>query len=284
MNKTKRNVGRISKVWMIIVLMSGACFHVSGQILVGPVVGGQVNWVSFQEKSNREIYRSEPSLSFHAGGSASFKMMQKVFLQATILYTQKKKILEGKQDGMFSNKVTYRYIDLPISFTKEVRMQMGEGRYYNLYFGIGPTISYWLGGKGRLTSSDLNENLINPPHYDLNYKIVFDEEQTQVGTLNVRDANRIQLGLNFSAGVVLEPIGLDKFMFTIRYDVGHSYFSSENDGDFGLEGILYYEEDLQSRMRGVSMSLFYFFDLKLEERNKGRSTSTINNKKKKRNR
>ncbi len=272
----KLNRGHILAM-TVLLLITSLSIPVRGQILLGPVAGAHLGWVNFNNKDNRDLYNSRPMFGFQAGGSIAFRMKSKVFLQTSLLYTQKEKNLVGRKDKMFHNKARYNYIDLPISFTKEVKMRFGKNRYYNLYFGAGPTISYWMGGHGRLTASDLNENLINPPNYDLNYRVTFNNHPGEIpfGTMNVKDANRFQLGLNFSAGIVFEPVPAQKVMFTIRYDLGHSYFSQYEDGDFGLQGILFYEEDMQARNQSIGCSLFYFIDLKTEDRNKGKSTSKI---------
>lgn len=266
-----------------VVVLAGLNLKSAAQILVGPVVGGQMSWVTFTEKENRTLYGSNPGLTFSAGGSISFRMTKRVYLQGSALYTQKNKNLSGRLDPLFSNKAKLNFIDLPISFTKEFKMKFGKGKYYNLYLGAGPTVSYWLGGRGRLTSSDLNENTINPPAYDLPYKITFNDNPDEIpfGTMNVVNANRIQLGLNFTAGLVFEPLRAQKFMLTIRYEAGHSYFAPDTDGDYGLEGTLFYEDDLQSRPQSAGVSLYYFIDLKTEERNRGKSTSKVKTKKRK---
>lgn len=271
-----------------LLLATALCLCVLGstaQILVGPVAGGQVGWITFGDKTNKYDFKRSPFFGFHAGGSVSFRMQKKVFLQASILYTQRGKNLESRLDQSLTNKAKYQYIDLPILFTKEVKLRFGKaekGRFYSLYFGAGPTISYWLSGKGHLTSGDLNENFINPPTYDLNYHVTFGKSPDNVnfGEMNVEKPNRIQLGLNFSAGMVFEPVGLNKFMVTARYELGHSFFSPDTDGDFGLAGILYYKDDLQVRNQGISLSLFYFIDLKLDQRNKGGSTIKLDKVKK----
>jgi hypothetical protein len=256
------------------------CSDSHAQVLVGPVIGGQLGWVTFKEKENRNLYSSKPGFTFNAGASVSFRMSKTVFLHTTLLYSQKNKNLSGNLDPKFSNKAKLNFIDMPISFTKEVKMRFGKGKYYNLYFGAGPTVSYWLGGKGTLKNSELNENTINPPNYDLPYTITFENnpEEIPLGKLNVTDANRIQLGLNFTAGVVFEPMRAQRFMFTLRYELGHSYFSQNTDGDYGLAGVLFYEDDMQSRPQSAGASLFYFIDLKTEDRKKGKSTSKIKTK------
>jgi hypothetical protein len=124
--------------------------------------------------------------------------------------------------------------------------------------------------------------MINPPNYDLPYHVTFAKapENVEVGEMNVENPNRIQLGLTFSGGVVFEPGKFNKVLVTARYELGHSYFSPDSKGDFGLDGQLYYEDDLQVRNQGVVLSIFYFIDLKLDQKNKGKSTIKLDKVKK----
>ena len=251
-----------------------------GQILVGPVIGGQVSFINFGDKSNKALYKVKPYFGFHAGGSISFRIRQNVFFQTSILYTQKGKRLVGKQDGLFKNFVKYRYIDVPILFTREFKVRFKGNKFYKVQLGAGPTVSYWLGGKGLLRNSDLSENGVNPPNYDLRYHITFGKapENVTKGEMNVQHPNTVQLGLNISAGLILEPTGLNKFMVTARYELGHSWLSQESKGDFGLAGKLNYDDDLKTRMQSIVLSVFYYIDLKTENRKKGKSTLKLKGK------
>jgi hypothetical protein len=51
---------------------------------------------------------------------------------------------------------------------------------------------------------------------------------------------------------------------------------------YGLPGTLYYEDELKVRNNAFVVSLYYFIDLKIEERKKGKSTSKIKTGKKRR--
>jgi hypothetical protein len=221
-----------------------------------------------------------PYLGFHAGGSISFRVRKNFFLQTSFLYSQKGKKMEGKQDRLFKNDAKYRYLDVPVLFTREFKVRFKGNKFYKVQVGAGPTISYWLGGKGLLRNSDLNENGINPPNYDLPYHITFGKAPEDVvkGEMNVQHPNRVQLGLNISAGIILEPTGLNKFMVTARYELGHSWMSQESKGDFGLAGNLNYNDDLRIRIQTISMSVFYYIDLKTEDRKKGKSTLKLKGK------
>lgn len=272
--------------WRFLVLINllFVGFFSSAQVFVGPVLGGQVGSVIFNNKDNKDLYSRKPFFGFHAGASVSVKMQKRFFLQTSILYSQRGKTIEGKDDQDLKNKVKYSYIDMPILFSKEFRMKFGKknSKYYNVHLGLGPMVSYWLNGKGVLNSSDLNENLINPPNYDLPYHVTFGKDPLDIieGEMNVEKPNRIQLGLTFSAGVVFEPIGFNKFMVTARYDYGHSFYSQDSKGDFGFPGKVYYYDDLQVRNQSLALSVFYFIDLKLDQKNKGKSTLKLDKVKK----
>lgn len=268
------------KVFSLFALILSFSIKANAQILIGPQVGGQINWMVFDDKDNKAFYKLKPMANFHVGASVSFRAQKRFFLQTSFLYSQKGKILETKNISSTRNETRFRYVDVPILYTAEFKSTFGKEKVYKWYFGVGPTISYWLGGKGVLTNNpDLNENGVNPPNYDLHYKIRFNKDSASVAAneMNVREANRIQLGLNATAGLVFEPMGKHKIMINIRYAFGQSFLSRYGKGEFGLPGILYYEDNLRVRSRELVLSANYFIDLKTDQHKKGKSTSKVKN-------
>jgi hypothetical protein len=269
----------------VLILLFG-CFLTStnswSQVLLGPVAGSQVTWISFSDDASKEQYQAEPVIGFHAGASLSFRVQKRYFLHTSLLYIQRGKEIKSTIDPLLNNTVRYNYLELPILYTAEFKGKIGQNKEYKWYLGAGPNIGYWMGGKGSLASSDLNENLINPPDYMLDYSITFKKpaELVQQGDMNVADPNRFQFGLNVSAGIVLEPAPRQRVMLTTRYMIGHSFFSRTSKGDFGLPGIEFYKDDLQVRNQEFVLSLHYFFDLNTAERDKGKSTLKLNENKK----
>jgi hypothetical protein len=269
----------VNKVRFILTIaLAFFCVESFSQILIGPVIGGHSNWVSFKDDEVKDQFQQNTYWGYSAGASCSFRVQKKFFLQTTILYSRKGKTLKEKSskllyDGDFSNKVKYNYLEMPILYTAEFKGKLGKksNREFKWYLGAGPTVSYWLGGKGVLTDGDLEEISVS----SLPYKITFgkNSEDVKAGEMNVSDANRIQLALNVSAGLILEPVGFNKIMVAARFEFGHSYFSRTSDGYFGgFDGDLYYADELQVRMQSMSMSLYYYIDLKTDQRKKGKST------------
>jgi hypothetical protein len=256
---------KIKAIALILFLFSA---HLSlSQILVGPVAGGQYSWISFDDKENKDIYKVKPVPGFHAGAALSFLVRKRFFLHTSFLYSTKGKIIEGKEDRLLNNKVTYRYIDVPILYTVDFKARLGRLKEFKYYVGLGPTVSYWLGGKGKISNSDLNEALIS----EQSYTIVFDQgpDGASSNEMTIADPNRIQLGLGLTAGAVFEPFGFQKFMVNIRYELGHSFFSPTTNGVFKDT---YYQDVLRSRNQGIRLSVAYLVDLKVGDRKKGKST------------
>jgi hypothetical protein len=250
------------QLFSVVALLVSTKLCANAQVLIGPVVGGQVNFFTYDDKSYKELYSVRPSVNYHAGLSVALRIHKTFFLQASFLYTERKKIMMGEVDPLFSHEMKNRFIDVPILFTKEVKAKLGADRYYKWYLGLGPNISYWLGGKGNFRNSELNENGVNPPNYDLPYAVTFNSNgQVTQGKMNVAQPNRYQLGLNFSGGLIFEPENLNKFMITARYQMGHTFMSEKSKGDFGINEVVY-QEDLRFRNHSVSLSLYYFIDLK----------------------
>jgi hypothetical protein len=258
------------RILIVLLLSSGASAF--SQILVGPVAGPQVSWVSYDDKANRDRFGQYPTVGFHGGFGLSFRVHKTFFLHTALLYSQKGKRLEGKEDELLKQRTNYRFIEMPMFYTYEFRQNVGKSRAYKWFVGLGPNVSYWLGGRGSLEDTQLSEILVNR----VNYKIVFNRAPGTYADdeMNVNDPNRLQLGLVFAGGIVLEPLGYQKIMVTMRYELGHSFMSPTGQGEFNLTN---YKDDMRVRSQGVRLSFSYLIDLKTEEKKKGKST--INKKK-----
>lgn len=238
----------------------------SGQVLVGPVAGANYSWTSFSDKDLKDAYRVSPVFGFHAGGHLAFKVQRRFFLHASLVYASKGRLLEGKLDTKLRNSAHYHYIDMPISYTVDFKSKVGRSKEFKYFLGIGPNISYWLNGKGTLFNSEFDEN----NQGELSYKTAFKKAPAnqKASEMSIAEPNRFQLGLNFVAGVVLEPAPRQRIMVSVRYELGHSYLAKTT----GIFLDTYFQDPLQSRNQGFRISLAYLIDLKTEERKKGKST------------
>lgn len=244
--------------------------HAQAQVYIGPMAGGQLSWTKFDNSDYYDSYGIKPVWGYHAGANVSLKVRNRFFLHTSFLYSQKGRRITGKQDPLLRNKAIYRFIEVPIIYAVDFRSQLGNGKEFKYYLGLGPNISYWLGGKGKIYNSDLDENA-DYASRDLEYTISFHKDAAKAGTdeMNVTDANRLQLGLNVASGVVFEPQPNQRILVLLRYELGHSFLSSSSEGIFGPT---YYKDVLQSRNKGIRLSVSYMVDLRTEDRKRGKST------------
>jgi hypothetical protein len=248
----------------------------TAQLYVGPLAGAQLSWTKFDNRDYYDSYKLKPIWGYHAGVNMSLKVRNRFFLHTSLIYSSKGRKLEGRQDPLLRDKVTYKYLEVPIIYAVDFKAQLGKGKEFKYYLGAGPTISYWLGGKGKLYNSDLNENAEFSAE-DLAYTIAFNADRTdaQKNEMNVADPNRIQLGLNIASGLVFEPQPNQRILIMLRYELGHSFLSREGNGTFIPT---YYEDILQSRNKGIRLSVSYMIDLRIENRKRGKSNSKIGGK------
>ena len=247
---------------LLLFLLSTSAFS---QILVGPVGGVNYSWTSFSNKDLKDAYKMSPVYGFHVGGHLAFLVRRRFFLHTSLLYSSKGRDLEGKLDTKLRNSARYNYIDLPISYTVDFKGKIGRSKEFKYFLGIGPNVSYWLNGRGKLYNSDFEENHLD----ELSYKVVYKKspENQEANEMNIEEPNRFQFGLNFIAGMVLEPAPRQRIMVSLRYELGHSYLAKTN----GIFLNTYFQDPLQSRNQGFRISVAYLVDLKVEDRKKGKS-------------
>src|SRR5437879_3080619 len=111
-----------------------------GQILVGPVAGGGVSWVSFHESDSRHFYKQTLVPSFQFGGGASFQVRKNFLMHTAVLYSRKGENLSSNVDPDLQHKEIYHFIDVPIVFAREFKINLGTNKIIKWYFGLGPNI------------------------------------------------------------------------------------------------------------------------------------------------
>lgn len=283
---------------MLFVLLPLLAF--AQKLYVGPTVGTRLSTVTFFEAQDKNDFKSLPVFGYDFGFMVSRKMKDRYCLNAELIYSHKSKLVKGtsndaysttslKPDPTYRNQQTNSFIELPIYYMIEFKNTWGKAaglagqqRTYKWFVGGGPTISYWLGGKGKLEST-VTKEFINAP---LNYKILFNPDSlSQPGGENSKEyvtgPNRFQFAINFTGGIALEPVGFQKIVVAAHLEIGQTFMSKGLPGYF--PGDANSERDvLKAKYHSLRFSVSYLFDTKIE--NKKRGTSTIKNKNKKKKR
>jgi len=244
---------------------------VSAQLLIGPEAGANLSWTTFNDKDLKNEYSIKPVIGYNAGVHVGFRVQKRFFLHLSLIYSTKGRIIkEPSQD--LRNKTRYNYIEMPIIYTIDFKGKIGGNKEFKYNLGVGPTVSYWLGGKGIIENRDTDEFSTGK----VPYKIALgkDPYEATENEMAVTDFNRVQLGLNITGSIIFEPAPSRQIMLTLRYEVGHS-FLARNDGAFKST---IYQDPLQSRNKGFRLSVAYLFDTKLDQRKRGKSTKDVKKK------
>ena len=236
---------------------------------LGVKAGPQLSWVANDDPKYESIASVGPATGFHAGLVMGFKVKDRYFLNLETMYSQKGKIVRGKEDPQLHDKVVYNHLDIPVLFSMHFKGKLSDNKEFKWYLNAGPTVSYWLGGKGKIKAGDLSENGIS----ELKYKFVFGDrpEEHDASLVYIKDANRWQFAMSVGGGLVLEPVDKQKVMIDLRYDIGHTRMGTPASADYLLPAL--YDDTLKGRHKVLKLSLIYLMEFTSDkkERNKGKS-------------
>jgi hypothetical protein len=239
---------------------------------MGIKAGASVNWVKPEDESFLDTVNVNPVPGFDVGGAISFKVKDRYFLHTEYVYSQKGKILKGEIDPDLHDEVKYHHIEVPILFTMHFKGHLSKTREFKWYAGVGPNVSYFLGGNGVINSGEHKENYSAPTEYSIEFGSRKDTYHPEI--VFYPEANRFQFGLNFGAGLLFEPGQSNKVMVYFRYEVDQTRIGRSL-ADYQRPNN--YDDNLRSRNRAFKVSIIYMteFNLDKKSRNKGKSTKRV---------
>jgi Outer membrane protein beta-barrel domain len=275
-------------LFLIIPFFAQAQVEPANRLYIGPTMGARLSTVTFFEDRARRDFNSIPAPGFDFGLMISRRIREKFYLNAQLIYSQRGKHIVGPEnyvfdpniqgpDPLFKNIQTNRYIELPIYYMLEFKRTVGSGegmggkmKAYRWFIGAGPTVSYWMGGRGKLQSSWLKEDLIDHMKYKTVLRTDSLDQPGGADKMLVTDPNRFQFAINFTGGIALEPVGFQKIVISAHLEIGQSFIGKNNDGFF--PGSKVDRDELQAKYHSIRFSVGYLFDTKIEKKKRGKST------------
>ncbi|MDN5202487.1 porin family protein [Fulvivirgaceae bacterium BMA10] len=259
-----------------VILVWFFCFtaiSAKAQLSVGPKVGVQAFQSFFSSSESKDLYKSKPHPGFTGGLAALVEVSDNFSLRFELAYAQKGKKIEGRSDSQLKNVARYNHIELPILFTRRFIAKSSKGGY-EWFLAIGPNTSYWLGGKGELESSELTfEYAVQTLNYDIDFNLDRPFGLSGDNVTNIKEPNRIQLGLNFGGGFIFKPNKTNTIVVDLRFEWGNT-FIGKKDAVVEFPYVFFdYMDDIRATNSGVKLSIAYLFDLKLDQLKRGRSTN-----------
>ena len=225
----------------ILALLLFTWNYSQGQLLVGPKMGVHVGQVQFEKQSFQNQFDPNLKIGFNLGAAVTFPVIEPFSLHAELLFTGKGKSI-SIPDESIKNVGQYYYIEMPIMMRYKIWPKKG------IFIAIGPNLSYWMGGTGKLF------NLETPSNFTP-YNIHFGVNESP-NDLQVTNSNRLQLGLLFGVGKTFELKDERKLTLEARYEMGHSFLGTE-DGAY-IEN-LDFNDNLESKHQLISFNVAYFW-------------------------
>lgn len=242
-------------VFFLIALISEMSF--AQQMLIGPKAGFQMSRAYADDPHFYDDFDSRFLPAYQAGVVANVKVTNIFSLQAEALYNQTAKRMVGDDGYSFQNE---RYHNITVPALLRASYTAGINQFY---INVGPSISYWLGGSGKLKIYELQEAGSDT----LPYNIKFGESLLEDDAFYVSQPNRLLFSLEAGIGAML-PMRQNFLMLDLRYSWGHTNLA-KNDSQYMY--FLNYNGRINHATEVISFSVAYLFELDFLEMLKGKS-------------
>lgn len=235
---------------------------------LGVKAGASITWPGFGEPEFDEIYNRRLTPGFSAALLLGFPLKHHYDILFEAGYSQRGRILTVDQGVLWQNNMTMQLADMNMMLRKSFKFRLKKDTPSEVFFGLGPEISYWIASSGFIQAED---------GLKYNYKVLFDEpapENTLEMHYALEDPNRWLFSLGIGAGVKA-PLRKGHFLTTeFRFSSGHTFLGSARGAT--LRPVIVNLDDLEKNMKtnlkAFNISLAYTIDFDRVERRKGKST------------
>lgn len=256
-------IKHVTVFFVLFFSLAGEAQVKSPKYHIGPKMGFNVYKSRFEFKEDEQIYDQSIKTGYQLGIMLDLPLKESIFHFHTELYYSKK----GKKTKIVStgltNDATYKFIEVPILLRMSFIGGNAAAGEVKFHFDIGPTVSYWLGGKGLLYADGPQ----------VPYKIKFGAppvNSSEFDVMYISNPNRVQWGLAIGAGIDYPVVKHQYVFIDLRVGLG-----STNLAKFDSEAsipILGFSESLDLRFLEFMISVAYAFEIDWIQTKKGKST------------
>jgi hypothetical protein len=265
-------------ILLLYLLGSTFCYAQRQQFTVGVKAGSTLSTIWFGDKDDKDLFTNSTKLGFFGAGIVNFPLKKNFSFQTEVGFSQRGKKVKFNEDS-WVNDAKYHFIDGSMLLRKSYPLQWAKNVRGSWFFNVGPKVSYWLGGKGEIstivTDIDENGNTSTSKGGSYDYKIKFAEapespDAPDFNTMYLTDVNRWLFGIDMGVGVDAPTTALQRFVFEVRFTYGHTFY-----GDRGsaFNRTLGFTDNLRANEKIISFSIDYTLNKVLHEGQKGKSTN-----------
>jgi hypothetical protein len=247
------------------VLMLGLAWSLPSlaqQYALGIKGGPLLTLSNFGDKDDGDNYSHKVKPGFYVAGLVVFPLKNQYSLQTEFGFSQRGRRITFNSDE-WENNATYYFVDGAMLLRKSFPFQLGRNIPSTWFVDIGPHISYWLGGKGKVSAGG-----------SYNYTIVFEEmpespPEPDFNTMYIVDENQWLFGLDIGVGFEAPIAHKKDLLVELRFTSGHTFYGMRGSASNRTLG---FSDNLRSNEKVLSLTVAYILDINIQENRKGKST------------
>jgi hypothetical protein len=250
--------------WLLLLLPAVTVWPVAEaqKFSAGLRAGPTFNWLSFGDKDDKEDFSTNIKFGFSAAAIIQFPLKSRFDLHSDFGFALRGRNILFNNDT-WENNATYSYAEGTMLLRRSFHLQIERDVPGDWYLGIGPRITYWINGHGKVTSGGSYK-------YDVYFEPAPDEPtEPDFNKMSLTDINRWLFGLDIAVGLAAPIRQTERIVTEVRFTSGHTYFGEKNSA---FNRTLGFTDNLRTNEKVISLNVAYVFDFDLRESKKGRST------------
>lgn len=251
-------VGIITSMLLLFINSTVYCQKYTLGIKAGTSITASV----LGDKDDKRDFSSGSKIGYFGAALINFPMRKDYSFQTEIGFAQRGRNIKFNEDT-WSNKAAYQFLDGAMVLRKSYPLNWATDIKGSWFLNIGPHVSYWLAGKGKVTNSGT-----------FDYKVKFSEpinepSEPDFNIMYLTNINRWLFGIDVGVGVDAPTRATQRFIFELRFNYGLTYFGNRNSA---FNRTMEFKDNLRANEKTLSLSINYKLSKNSKVYNKGKST------------
>ncbi len=260
----KDNHGFVLFLIVLVISLSGSTLSYSQKLVIGFKAGATISKSYFSNKADAEELTDLLKPGYLGAAVVGIPLKKNFSLQVETGFSQRGRKIEFN-DGTWLNNASYQFLDGGLLLRKSFPIKSSRNLNSSWFISAGAKASYWLSGKGTISAVDQS--------YD--YKVKFEMEpenpvSPEYNTMYLAPVNRWLGGLDFGIGIDAPTMALQKFIVELRFSSGQTCYGEKDSAHYPAPG---FSDNLLSREKMISLSVYYVLNRETKGGKKGKSTN-----------
>jgi hypothetical protein len=224
--------------------------------------GPLIALANFGDKDDKDEFSHDPKLGYYFAGLVSFPLKKNYSFQTEFGFSQKGRKITFNENT-WENDATYFFGDAAMMLRRSFPFYLGRNVPSTWFVNVGPHISYWLEGTGKINAGG-----------SYKYDIVFgpmppSPDEPDFDKMYLNDVNRWLFGIDIGVGFVAPLRNKKKLTTEVRFTSGHTFFGQKTSASNRTLG---FTDNLRANEKVLSLTVAYVIDVNVQENRKGKST------------